>query len=796
MLKNYLAIALRSMRRHLGYTALNVFGLAAGLAAFILILLFVQHELSYDRFYEDSDRIFRVVKRHPGVNFHGLDSWAVTPAPLASTLVEEIPEIRDATTIGERSALLSVGNQHFWEEGLSADENFFDVFSSRLLHGNSETALVSPNGIVLTETLARRLFGDRDAMGQTLLYQRRDPYTVTGVIPDVPANSSIKYSFIISIRSQSDYAENLARGNWDSANYYTFFRAAEGATETQLQARMPDLVEKYAAREGDNPAWRVQFLVQALRDMHLHSRFNVEIASTGNATYVYLFLAVGFVILLLACVNYTNLAVARSIKRAREVGLRKVVGAWRRQLIAQFLGESVLMAFLALVLALGLVHLLLPYFGNLVERPIHMDYFGNGLLVPGLSALVLIVGLLSGSYPALFMASLRPIEVLTGTREGRSNRFRVQRLLIVGQYAVSVALVAGSFVVYQQMQYVRNKDLGYDREHVLTVRVKDEALRTNYRTMRNEWLRIPGVLAVTSSSDLPTNVVASNGIGGLAESSAVEDLQVYMTYAGYDYLDVFGMELAAGRSFSREISSDTLGAALINETTARSLGWTPEEAVGKTFVHNNGERTIVGVVNDFHMHSMHMPIEPLVIRFNTGGFGYISAKIRSDDLPATISSLAQTANQFTPYPFEYQFLDRQFDQIYSADLRMGETFGFFTILALLIASLGLFGLAAFAAEQRTKEIGIRKVLGADVSGLVALLSKDFLKLVGIAFIIGAPIAYFAMQRWLESFAYRIDISPAVFVVAGLAVSLVALLAVSYQSIKAALVDPVTSLRSE
>lgn len=795
MLTNYLKIAVRSLTKQKGYAFLNIVGLAAGLAAFILILLFVQHELSYDSFYENSDRIYRMVKRHPGSYFHGLDSWATTPAQLPAALIDEFPEVTAATSIINHSALLSLGEQHHWENGLWADAHFFDVFSLPLLQGNPETALAEPSTIVLTESLARKIFGNRNPVGQTLLYEKDDPYIVTGVMPDLPENSSVKYAFITSIQSQSYYLQTLTENHW-SSSWHTFFKLAGGADDARLQARMPAFVERYVPDAGDDPKTRVQYIVQALSEIHLHSKFNSELAFRGDIRHVYLFSAIGFMILLLACVNYTNLAVARSIKRAREVGMRKVVGAGRKQLIGQFLGESLLMAFLALMLALVLVHVLLPIFGNLVERPIAMDYAGNGLLIPGLLGLVMLVGLLSGSYPAFFMASVRPMHVLTGKMEGRASRFQLQRLLIVGQYAVSITLVACSFVVFEQMQYVQTKDLGYDREHVVTVRANDEALHENYPTIREEWLRNPGVIAVTASSALPTYFSASNGIRVWDGSSEGTPLEVYIAYADYDFLDVFGIELAAGRGFSREPATDTLGAALINETAARALGWTPQEAVGQHFTHNNGERTIVGVVKDFHTQSMHLPIAPMAIRLESAWMGYISAKVRPEALPETIAFLEQSVKQFSPYPFEYQFLDAHFDQLYKAELRMGETFGFFTILALLIASLGLFGLAAFAAEQRTKEIGIRKVLGADVRGLVALLSMDFLKLVGIAFVVGAPVAYFAMQRWLEDFAYRIELGPGVFMLAGGAALVIALLAVSYQSVRAALADPVRSLRYE
>ena len=795
MIKNYLKIAWRNVLREKGYAFINVFGLAVGLTCFILILLFVQHELSYDRFYENHDRIHRVVKRHPGSNFHGLDAWAVTPPQLPAALIDVFPEVSAATSIIGQNALLSFSEQHYWEKGLWADANFFRVFSFPLLHGNPETALTEPNTIVLTESLANKIFGNKNPVGATLLYGKNTFYTVTGVIPDLPENSSMKYDFITSIQSQTDYTQSLKDNNW-SSSWHTFFKLAENTDHVQLQSKMPAFVEKHVPDAGDDPATRVQYIIQPLTDVHLRSKFNFDIVFTGDIKYVYLFSAIGILILLLACVNYTNLAVARSIKRAPEVGMRKVIGANRRQLVWQFLGESVLMAFLAFALALLTVKLLLPFFSQLMERPLQMDFQGSGLLLPAMVVLVVLVGLFSGSYPAFFMASLRPMQALTGKKDTHAGRFHLQRVLMVGQYAVSIVLVAGSLVIYKQMQFVQQKELGFDREHVVTIPVRDETLRENYEVIRNEWLQDPRVLAVTSSSALPTYVPSNNEISNLEGSNATDRLDVYMTYSDYDFLEVFGMKLAAGRTFSREISSDAQGAALINEATVRALGWTPQEAVGKTFVHNGGERTIVGVVKDFHMHSMHMPIEPLAIRLEPNRMGYISAKVRSGNLSETIASLEQSVKQFTPYPFEYQFLDEHFDQLYKTELRLGETFEFFTILTLLIASLGLFGLAAYAAETRTKEIGIRKVLGASAAGIVALLSREFLKLVIIGFVIAVPIIWYAMNRWLEAFVYRINVEWWVFALAGLLTVTIALLAVSFQSVKAALMNPVDSLRSE
>lgn len=796
MIRNYFIITVRSIRKQKLYASINIGGLAVGLACFILILLFVQYELSYDRFYENADHMYRMVKRYPGDTFHGMDSYAVTPGQLAAALIDDYPEVKAATTLVGQSALLSLDEENFYEKGLWADPHFFKVFSFSLLQGNVKTALAQPNSIVLAESLSQKIFKDKNPLGETLLFGKSNLYKVTGIMPDVPDNSSLKYSFVTSILSQADYQGNLTRNTWNS-NFYTFFVLADGADAARFQAKMPAFLEKYlTTADGENPSSRVQYLIQPLTDMHLRSHFNFDIAFTGDIKYVYLFGAIAFVILLLACINYTNLAIARSIKRAREVGMRKVIGAKRGQLITQFLGESLLMTLLALVLALVLVQLVLPFFGHLMERPIELDYLKNGLLLPGLLMLVVLVGLFSGSYPAFFMSSLKPLLVLKGKVDGRPDKLRIQRWLMVGQYTVSIALVAVSLIIYKQLQYIQYKDLGYNREHIVTIRVNDGALQQNYQVIKNDWLGNPSILAVSASGSLPTYIESNNGITGWEGSSPNDHLDFYVAYADDDFLDVFGIQLAAGRNFSQSFAADTPDAALINETAARTFGWTAEEAVGKHFVHNHQELTIVGVVKDFHMHSMHMAIEPLVFRLQSGWIGYISVKVLPDHLPETIASLEKTVKQFSSYPFEYQFLDDQFDQIYKQEIRLGEIFGFFTLLALAIASLGLFGLAAFSAEQRTKEIGIRKVLGASVQNIVTLLANNFLSMVVLSFLLATPIAWYAADRWLQDFAYRINLQWWVFALAGGLALISAWFTISYQSIRVARTNPVDSLRNE
>ena len=799
MFRNYFTVASRNLLKRKLYSFINIGGLSVGLACFIMILLFIKHELSYDRFHEKRNQIYRVVQHRPTST--GLDDWAVTSPAMAHTLEEEFPEVVLATTVGQtHNPLLSFGDEHYQEEGILADENFLDVFTFPLLQGNAKTALAGANNIVLNETLAQKIFGDQDPMGQTLIYQNEEVFTVTGIMPDVPETSHLQFTYILPAQSHIWYRNGVTKVPWYNNGWYTYAVLAEGADAQQLEDKMRAYIDEKLA--DWRPETRMKFLLQPLAMIHLHSqRYSTfDFEKGGNIKYVYLFSAIGLVILLLACINYTNLAVALSIRRMREVGLRKVVGAARGQLMGQFLSESTLMAFLALFLAMGIVHLLLPFFGGLLERPLQMDYLGDGFLLPGLLALVVLVGLLSGIYPALFIVSLRPIHVLTGKLGRRLGRFRLQRLLIVGQYAVSIVLVVGSFVVHLQMQFMQQQDLGYDRELILTVQANDRTLSDHYKTIRDTWLADHRVTAMSYSKFLPTDIGNTQAMLAWKGSSEGDRFSTSTSSVDYHFLEVYGVEMVAGRGFSREFTADTLGApiALVNEATVRGLGWTPEEAIGQRFIYTDGQgwRTIIGVFKDFHFNSIHHSLGPLVLTLDQFPTGYISAKVRPEDLRGTIALFEQTVKQFSPYPFAYQFLDDNFDQLYQREARLGEMFGFFTLLAVLIASLGLFGLAAFTAEQRVKEIGIRKVMGASETKIVRLLSKEFLRLVFIAFLFASPIAWLAMHNWLQNFTYRIDLSWWIFVLAGMLALGIALLTVSSQAIKVALRNPVKSLRTE
>ncbi len=793
MFKNYFKITWRSLYRQKLYAFINIGGLAVGLACFILVSLYVRHELSYDQFYTHEGQIYRIFQRQAGNMFLGTEYFSVTPAGLATALKTEFPEVIHATTLEGQAALLGFEENHYYEKGLWADPEYFEVFSRSLLRGNAQTALEKPASIVLTQSLAQKIFGDRDPLGKDLDFQNDQSYTVTGVIKDLPNNSSIQFSFLTSIQSNAQYVREKQK-KWNNNSYYTFLKLAPNADAGQLQNRLPALYQKYTGHDENYP-FKDTYFLQPLADLHLTTNINFDIGLKGNPKYISLFSLVAVVVLLLACANYMNLAVARSITRAREVGLRKVIGAQRRQLVVQFIGESTLIAFLALSLALLLAYFLSPIFSHLLERPLALDMVENMDLVPWLLLLVVFVGVLSGSYPALVMSSLRPAQVFKGGIQGRFSGMKIQRALIIAQYAASIVLIISSMVIYQQFQFIQDKELGYEKEHVVTLRIRDKNVREHFEALKSEWLGNPKIMAVATSNGLPVNITSSTLINDAPGGSKEDDLAIYRMRVDYDFIDLYGMEILAGRNFSPSSSIDLDEERIINETAAKALGWTAQEAIGQQF-DDDGTKTVIGVIKDFHMHSMHMAIQPLMFRIRKDYFNRISIKVKPGNLAETLQYVQASLKKYSPYPFEYKFLDQQFDQLYKAELRLGEMFGFFTALSILIASLGLFGLAAFTAGQRTKEIGIRKVLGSTVKGIVALLAKDFLKVVVIGFLVATPIAWYSMHRWLQDFAYRIELEWWMFAAAGVFAVVIAFITISSQSLKAALANPVDSLRNE
>ncbi len=795
MLRNYLTIAYRNLKRNKAYTLINVGGLAVGLACCILIALYVRDELSHDDFHEHAERIIFVGKQS---SFGGeMSRGTSTPSPLAGALEAELPGVEETMRmLYPGTGRISRDEKWLGEaEGTMAVEPaFFEIFSFPLVTGDPQTALRRPNTVVISEELAQRYFPSENPIGQTLqiAYYGEHTYEITGVARSRD-NSYLDFNALLSF-STFDYAENLA-DSWRSSMFLTFALLREGASEEAFDEQAVRLAEAHLGEDTET-----RFFAQPLTGLYLSDLISAD-GFRGEWRYIYLFGAVAVFILLIACVNYVNLSTARAAERAREVGVRKTVGATRFQLARQFLGESVLMSAGAFLLALLLAQAALPAFNYLFGMELSFAEAGIGWLLL-LGAAALGVGVLAGSYPALYLSGFEPTRVLKGyVGRGRSGAW-LRKGLVVLQFAVAVALLIGTAVVFQQLHYTQQKDLGFEGEQVVTTSVPDEGSEA----FRREVLAHPGVASATVANAVPgrfylTFFAGPDAVSSDMQADTSKSIAFHPAFVDYQYVETLGMELVAGRDFSRERPSDEERAYLLNETAVEALGWTPEEAIGKSFSSRGdtpGE--VIGVVKDFHTESLHERIEPVVIQLHEvrgmSASSVLAARLTPDAIQAGLRHIEEVRARFTDEPFEYTFLDAEFAEMYRTERRLGQVFGGFAGIAILLACLGLFGLAAFAAERRTKEIGIRKVLGASVTSIVMLLSKDFLKLVVVAFVIAVPVAYFAMSRWLEDFAYRIEIGPWLFVGAGVLALVIALATVSYQAVKAALADPVDALRSE
>ncbi len=798
MLKNYLKIALRNARRHPGYTFINVAGLAVGIACCCFIFLYVQHEFSYDQYHTNAESIVRIaedLKTSSETLYQ-----ATSSPPMGAAFVEDFPEVLAKVRFRRTSSLFQVQDRRFQEDNLFfADSSVFDVFSFDLLAGDPKTALANPFTMVLTETVARKYFEDESPLGQTLTDENGNAFTITGVLAEIPHNSHFTFDGLLSFTTWETF--NPDTGNaWYWNSFYTYLLLQEGYDKIQLEAKIPDFIERRIGEQARQIGMAYEQLpLIPLTDIHLTSHRTWELATNGNRPYLYIFSAVAVFILLIACVNFMNLATARAAERAKEVGLRKVVGAQRAQLAGQFLSESFLMTVLAMMLALGLCGLLMPVFNSLTEKSLALGSLLQGTNAALLVGVVLLVGVIAGGYPALVLSGFRPVRVLKGQFRSSDRGTSLRKGLVVFQFATSMILIVGTAVVMQQLSYLQDQNLGFTQEQMLVINYNyDEDVQQHAEAIKQAFLTHPGVvgaaISYTTPGSEPTNLVTKVEVA----EGEVREANLNYYPVGLDFIDTYGLEMLAGRSFSRDFPPDTLESVVINEAMLAHFGWaTPEAALEKTFTRGRREMKVIGVVKDFHYLSLHEHVQPLGLFIGPDWTRYLSLRLRTDYLQQTMANIEQQWQELAPQrPFDSFFLDDHFNRQYRAEERFASLFRYFAGLAILIACLGLFGLASFTAQQRTKEIGVRKVLGATVPTIVGLLSMDFVRLVGIAFVVAAPMAYFALDRWLADFAYHIELSAWTFLLAGLIGLLVALLTVSYQSIKAALADPVKSLRYE
>jgi len=798
MLKNYFKIALVHFIKHKAYSIINVLGLAIGIACCILIVSYILHEISFDKFHEKGDRIYRI-----GVDLKMSDDHLEIPKsspPMAEYFTQNLPEILSAVRLqGMDRQPVRYGDKLFNEDRIFfADNSLFNVFTFPLVKGDPKTALISANSVVITEEMAEKYFGEEDPMGRILNFNNKLDLTVTGVVKNVPQNSHFSFDMLCSFEV---YAKNnkWAMQNWLSINNYTYILLQKGYDSRLLEQQFPAIVEKQVGSLLKYVNGEMTLFLQPLTSIHLHSNLKQEISGNSSIVYIYIFAAITIFILAIACFNFMNLSTARSANRAKEVGMRKVLGGNRRQIITQFLFESVFYSLVSLVLALLIVELSLPLFHSISGIELSIKYIETPWLFPGLFGLAVIVGLIAGSYPAFYLSAFQPLRIVKGVSPSGTTNTRFRSALVIFQFSISIVLIFGTMIVFNQLDYMKNRNLGFFKEHLVVVPISDDSTVESLQSLKKELKSYSGILGVAATSHVPGQTTYVNPF--IPEGFSIEQMQ-YMgeLYIDFDFIPTMGIEMAEGRNFSEEFQTDINQAVIINEAAVKKFGW--EKPIGKT-IHDLSTSqqttgfTVIGVAKDFHFESLHKQIAPLFIGYTTHNLNSIAVRIRPENIPDTISFLRSKMKEVYPFrPFEYAFLDDSFDSQYRAEERLGDIFSYFSVLAIFIACLGLFGLASYSTEQRKHEIGIRKVLGASVSGILVLISKEFTKWVLVANVIAWPIAYVSINMWLQGFSYRTNIPPKLFVFSTLISLVVALLTVSLQAFRAAMANPADALRYE
>ena len=798
MLRNYLLISLRNLKKHFTYSLINIVGLGLGLATCLLLVTWIRHEVSYDRFHEKADRIYRASMEY---SFGGqTNKTNVSPTALLPVLLKNFAEIENGVRVYNPSSwspFIVRKDEKLFQEGrfYYADSTFFGIFSFPLLQGDVRTVLVKPRSVVLTQTMAKKYFGDEDPLGKALQINNQADYTVTGVMEDVPSNSVLQFDFIGSFSSLDAAREQI----WWSANYQTFFLLAPRASVPSLQDKTNALIKKELASDLTNPNDYVKYNFMALSDIYLHSDM-AESEVVSSIRYIYGFGAIAAIILLIACINYINLATAKAADRAKEVGIRKVVGAVKRQLFAQFIGESLIITFLAFLLAFLLAIIALPIFNSITGKHFTGALLTNPLFLAYCLIALLSIAFIAGTYPALAITAFKPVSVLKGNFKSSGRGIWLRQSLVVFQFCVSIVLIVGTLVILKQLNYLRNTRLGYDKENVIILPL-DRKTAELYGQLRSEFLRSGKVAQVGRATESPTKI---KGGYSLSLEGAGNDHGMLVTAMTADstFIPALGMEWAAGRNFNaadfKKYKSDTTVAFVLNESALKELSLDLDNAIG-TRVNMNGRRgAIVGVVKDFHFASLHEAIRPLVLFNEEEQLQFIFVKLKPGNVADALAALKAICGNVIPHrPFEYEFLDQKYAALYDTEQRMGTISTLFASLAIVIACLGLFGLVAFAASQKTKEIGIRKVMGATASSIVVLITKDYARLVFISIVIGLPLAYWVIERWfLSNFIYRATIGVWPFAGAAAACLIVAFGTASYQAVKAAFINPTETLRRE
>ncbi|MBT1695959.1 ABC transporter permease [Fulvivirgaceae bacterium PWU4] len=788
MIRNYIKVAIRNLLRQKGFSFINIFGLALGISCTALIGMWVNDELSYDKFHNGYGQIYRITATLPELKVHA----AVSSAPLALAFKSEIPEVEEAVRItGYNRDLMQVGDAKFEEKAIIfADSNFFRVFTFPFIKGDPERALQNPEGIVITEEMAMKYFGTTDAVDKTIRKNSKDDFTVTGVIANIPDNSHLQFDFVQPMRYLARTNNDLKNNVWDNFNYYTYLKLNDKVQPSALADLEKKMVAIYKKNET---VLKVGFVLQPLAKVHLYSNFLADIPGHGNAQNVYIFMIVAVFILVVACLNFMNLATARAARRAKEVGLRKVVGAVRPHLMGQFLAESLVVALLSLVLALLIIYIVLPYFNTLGGKNLAFD-ITNIQLVAGLLGITTITGLLAGSYPAFYLSGFVPATVLKGNFKAGGSGSLFRNTMVVIQFAVSISLIVGTTIVYRQLNYIQKLNLGFDKENLLYVRMTGE-LWSKYDALRASLGNNRYTSQYSFISDLPTTSSgATISVEWKGKDPNTQPL-FFNTAIDENFEEVFKVTFLEGHGYGEDGKADSVN-IIVNEAALKTMDMPLESAVGTRIKVWGRERTIIGVVKDFNFKPVQEAIGPMFLNRNTWG-GFAIIRTLPGETENTIKALGQICKEMNPnYPFEYSFVDQDIANLYKAEQRLGNLFNIFAVLAIVISCLGLYGLSAYLAERRTRELGIRKVLGASGFQLVYLLSATFTRPILIATVIAVPVAWYGMSRWLDGFAYHITIDWMIFVIAFLSALVIAWLTVSFESIKAATTNPVNSLRSE
>jgi len=806
MFQNYFKIAWRNLIKKKAYSIINIFGLGLGIACCILIFMFVQDELSYDNYHINGNRIYRVIHGSKSANTEESAKanpfWVWGNAPIGAALSHDFPEIDKVVQFSGRSdILLAYEDKIYQEDGVFfMDSTAFEVFSWQLLQGDPKTVLAAPYSIVLTESTARKYFGDKGPIGKTLKgsesagRSNAGDYTVTGIMKDVPSNSHFRFNALLSMSTFKKSRPDVFDA-WGYVDFYTYFLVKEQFNEAAFKQKIPD----FMTRRREDPNSKYTIAIEPLKDVYLRTPAQRQPGETGSLPNIYVFSVIGIFILVIAVINFMNLSTARSMERGKEVGVRKSIGAERSSLIFQFLGESFIIVFLSIMVAAIVVYIALPWMIDFTGKEFEAQRFINWQTIPLVIAAMLLIGLAAGSYPALVLSGFRPALVLKGITRSNTGGVNLRRGLVIFQFTLSIALIAGTIIVYSQMKQLLDRDLGFDKERMLVLDYNyDGAVNEKSQVLTTEMESNPAILSAAFSRSVPGSYFPNAGTQIQTADGEMRHEVQPIFQVGMDFIDHFGLELVAGRSYSREHPSDSGKALVVNEAAARQYGYTnPAEIIGKKFSQWGREGEVIGVVKDFNYISLHRTIEPLTLPLDPYSSRYLTLKVKSENITETIQEVKTIWNRLAPHrPFLYSFLDDDFNRQYHSDFIFRRLFTTFSFLAIFIACLGLLGLATYTAELRTKEIGIRKVLGADVRNIIILLSSDFIKLVLISILIASPISWYAMNRWLEGFAYRMEIQPWIFVLAGLMALLIAFFTISFQSIKAALINPVSSLRSE